>query len=173
MHVQAIFPSRTSRNFYHAFPTPPNPVRFVRFVRFVNPPNPVKFVNFVNPQPCHICNFSHIYSTTYGKVERPAKLPARLSIHLITTRQVGQVLVTQKTCEAHLPTCQRQRRKAKASPKGGVSVGVSVGQVGACLVEGSDWKDCCLRLSTATFGKGCSGGYPNLNRAVLLIRPPA
>ena len=45
--------------------------------------------------------------------------------------------------------------------------GVLVGQVEAYLVGGSDWKDCSLRLFTATFGRSCSGGYLNLKKGVV------
>ena len=59
--------------------------------------------------------------------------------------------------------------KNKGITKGVFGVEGVFGQAEACLVGGSDWKDCSLRLFTATFGRSCSGDYPIVTNAVFFL----
>ena len=66
------------------------------------------------------------------------------------------VLGAPPLCHEKLGDVPWRTRKGqiKASPRGVFGVeGVEAGQVEACLVGGSDWKDCALRLFTVPFGK--------------------
>ena len=69
-----------------------------------------------------------------------------------------------------LATCPGVHERAnKGITKGSVRCRGVFGQVKACLVGGSDWKDCSLRLFTAPFGRSCSGGYPLVTNAVFFL----